>query len=114
MKKMMICLSVLLVLYCFGFSYAKESQLSQESLKNITNEIVRPYFVALKSGDIETLKRFMAKEMYDEQRVLLEQNKEYPNFLKRIYRDANFTIGSMEETGNGIVVNTVIKYLVYD
>ena len=110
MKKMVICLSVLMICFSFSFSFAKEPKLSQKSIEGIVNNIARPFFVALKNGDTKTLKELMAKDMYEEKKVLFEQNKEYPSFLRRLYRDSDFIIVSANEEGNNILVNTVIKY----
>lgn len=110
MKRMVICLSVLMICFYFSFSFAKEPKLSQKSIEEIVNKIARPFFVALKNGDIKTLKKLITKDMYEEKKVLFEQNKEYPNFLRSHYRDADFIIVSANETGNNILVNTVITY----
>ena len=107
---MIICFSVLMICFSFSFSFAKEPKLSQKSIEGIVNKIVRPYFIALKNGDTKTLKKLMAKDMYEEKKVLFEENKEYPNFLRRLYRDTDFIIVSANEKGNNILVNTVIKY----
>src|SRR5512147_1757621 len=43
-------------------------------------------FQALQSGDVQTLKSHMAGHMYEQYKVLLEQNSEYPAFLRNFYR----------------------------
>ena len=48
--------------------------------------------------------------MYEEKKVLFEQNKEYPSFLRKLHRDADFIIVSANEEGNDILVDAVIKY----
>lgn len=99
-----------MVCFSFSLSFAQAPALTQKSIAKIVNNIVRPYFAALKKGDIKTLKALMAKDMYEERKVLLEQNKEYPDFLRRIYQDANFTVLSAYEKGNYILVNAEITY----
>lgn len=110
MKKIVICFSVLLICLYFSPSFAQSPDLPQKSIEKIVDNIVRPYFVALKNGDIQTLKKLMTKNMYNQRKVLFEQNKDYPDFLRKIYRDANFIIKSASEDGNEILVNAVIKY----
>ena len=110
MKKTVIWLSLLAICFYFNLSFAKGPKLSQKSIEDSVNHIVRPYFVALKNGDIKTLKALMAKDMYEERKVLFEQNKEYPDFLRNLYHDATFIIVSANEEGNDILVNAVIKY----
>lgn len=99
-----------MVCLCFSPSFAQKSALQQKSVEEIVNNILRPYFVALKNGDISTLKKLMTTDMYNEKKVLFEQNKEYPNFLRKLYRDATFIIVSANDEGNDILVNAVIKY----
>lgn len=99
-----------MVCLCFSPSFAQKSALQQKSVEEIVNNILRPYFVALKNGDISTLKKLMTTDMYNEKKVLFEQNKEYPNFLRKLYRDATFIIVSANDDGNDILVNAVIKY----
>jgi predicted ABC-type exoprotein transport system permease subunit len=110
MKRLVICFSVLIFCFYFNLSLAQETELTPESIERIVNNTVRPYFVALKNGDIKILKEMMAKGMYEERKVLFEQNKEYPDFLRKLYRDADFIILSAGVRGNDILVNTVIKY----
>ena len=110
MKKIVICFSVLLICFYFSPSFAQKPDLSTKSIEEIVNNIVRPYFAALKNGDTKSLKELMAKDMYEERKVLFEQNKEYPDFLRKLYHDVNFIIVSANEEGNDILVNVVMKY----
>jgi hypothetical protein len=112
MKKILIWFSVLMVCFCFYFSlsFAQGPTLSQKSVDQIVDNIVRPYLAALKNGDVKTLKTLMAKDLYEERKALIEQNTEYPDFLRRIYQDADFTISSAYAEANDILVNVVIKH----
>ena len=83
MKKIVIGFSILIICFYCGLSFARGPERSQKSIEEIVNNVVRPFFVALKNGDIVTLKRLMTKDLYEDRKVLFEQNKEYPKFFKK-------------------------------
>lgn len=56
------------------------------------NDTVLRYLTALKNGDIQVIKDSITGEMYNNSKVLLEQNKYYSKFLKKTYREAEFQI----------------------
>jgi len=56
------------------------------------NDAVSRYLRALSQGDIGTIKDSITGEMYKNNKVLLEQNESYSEFLKKTYRDAEFQI----------------------
>jgi hypothetical protein len=101
-----------MVCFCFYFSlsFAQGPTLAQKSVDQIVDNIVRPYLAALKNGDVKTLKTLMAKDLYEERKALIEQNTEYPNFLRRIYQDADFSVSSANAEANDILVDVVIKH----
>jgi hypothetical protein len=59
------------------------------------NVTVLNYFQALKQGDIETIKKYIAGEFYKKKKILLEKNTEYPEFLRKHYNNVGVrTIGT--------------------
>jgi hypothetical protein len=110
MKKIVIGFSILIICFYCGLSFARGPERPQKSIEEIVNNVVRPFFVTLKNGDIVTLKRLMTKDLYEDRKVLFEQNKAYPSFLRKLYRDADFIIVSANKKGNDILVNAVTKY----
>jgi hypothetical protein len=63
----------------------------------IQDAVILPYFKALKNGHVKELKKYLSTEMYNEYETLLEQNKEYPEFLRNYYKDAEFGVVSVSE-----------------
>lgn len=72
------------------------------------NETVLSYFQALKNGDIETVKSLITGEMYNKRKVLLEQNENYSEFLKKVYQGAEFRINKTTEIDNDVLVNVEV------
>ena len=75
------------------------------------NETVLSYFQALKNGDIETVKGLITGEMYNKRKVLLEQNENYSEFLKKVYQEAEFRINETNEIDNDVLVNVEVNTL---
>ena len=75
------------------------------------NDTVLSYFQALKNGDIETIKDLITGEMYEKRKVLLEQNENYSEFLKKVYQEAEFRINETNETDNDVLVNVEVNTL---
>ena len=54
-------------------------------------ETVERYNQALQAGDVEALKTLLGGRLYKKRRVLLEENTEYSDWLKRYYAGASFS-----------------------
>lgn len=63
-------------------------------------EMVNIYFQAVKNGDIQTMKRYMGENFYKKRKVLIENNKNYPEFLKNYYERGEILVG---EAKDGVV-----------
>jgi len=74
------------------------------------NDTVSRYLHALKQGDIGTIKDSIAGELYKKRKVLLEQNKSYPKFLKKNYREAEFQIKETTVNNNDVLVEVEVKF----
>lgn len=53
-------------------------------------------FAAFQSGDVQTIKQYLSDAEYARNKVLLEQNKDYPAFLWNFYRGATVRIGEVQ------------------
>ena len=76
----------------------------------IIRETVVPFFDALKHGDVKSIKKLVAGDMYEDKRVLLEQNKDYPDFLRKYYQGVEFIVKNIASSGDHIVIDIGIKY----
>jgi hypothetical protein len=81
-----------------------------EFYDNLLSEIVLPFFSALKAGDVNSIKRYIAGDMYESKKVLLEQNKEYPEFLRNYYRGVEFYTENIAEDSGYIIVDISVEY----
>jgi hypothetical protein len=53
-------------------------------------------FDALREGDVKALRSHLPAEEYAQHRILLEKNKEYPDFLRNFYQGATLRVGRIE------------------
>jgi hypothetical protein len=84
---------------------AQEVALADPQLVTIRHQVLLPFLEALKNGDVSEIKRHMSLELYERNRVLLDENMEYPAFLRNYYKDISFRVVKAEKdlAGEGIV-----------
>lgn len=75
-----------------------------ENLQGQIRVALNPFFQALKAGNMEVIKQYVTGDLYYQKRVLLEENKEYGNFLKKIYRDARFDVLNINQDSSGDIL----------
>lgn len=110
MKKNSLFLKILLIsLYC-SILQAQEVPVINGPYKALMDEIVFPFFEALKNGDVSSIKRYVAGDMYERKKVLLEQNQEYPEFLRNYYQGVEFYVQKASESGRYLIVDIEIEY----
>ncbi len=100
---------MLLIVTLSSQLYAQENLMS-DTLNNVVNETVMPFCWALKAGDVTSIKQYLSGNMYEKNKVLLEQNKEYPEFLRNYYRGAGFRVVKAEKIDNKIIVDVDIEF----
>ena len=66
-----------MILTAITLSHAQEVPLNGTLMMEIKNTALLPYFNALKDGDVIAIKRYLGPDLYQKNRVLLEQNKEW-------------------------------------
>ena len=79
-------------LVLFSFSVADAAQEPQD--------VVAAYFHAMKNGDVVTMKSYMGGKLYEKRKILLEQNVNYPDFLRNHYEQGDIQVG---EAHDGVV-----------
>jgi hypothetical protein len=110
MKRKIIVISMLFIFSLCGHLNAQEIQMSDTLYNSIVNETVLPYCKALRDGDVSSIKQYLSEDMYEKNRVLLEQNTEYPEFLRKYYQGARFKVVKAEEVDDNIIVNVEFEY----
>ena len=110
MRKSHIFFSFLIITISCSLLHAGELPVSDDLYDDIMSEVVLPFLSALKDGDVDSIKRYIAGDMYESKKVLLEQNKEYPEFLRNYYRGVEFYVENTAENGDYIIVDITIEY----
>jgi hypothetical protein len=68
-------------------------------------------FQAMKDGNVAVIQQYFAGQMSAEYKVLLEQNQDYPAFLRNFYKGATFSISNVTPTSDGdMIVDVVIQF----
>ena len=93
-----------------NFLCAQEIAECEELYQKITIETLNPYFKALKNGDVSSIKLYISEEMYKRYKVLLENNKDYPGFLRNYYQGVDFRVKKLELVGNDIAVSAILTF----
>ena len=110
MKKRKLFFSILLCIIFHSFLYAQEVPVSGDIYGAVINETVFPFFEALKNGDVSLIKQYIAGDMYESKKVLLEQNTEYPQFLRNYYNGVEFYVDATHRSGDYVIVYISIEY----
>lgn len=63
---------------------------------------VETYFDYLKNGDTEGILNILTDPLLSERRTLLENNTDYPEFLRKTYEGANLEIRNVERVDKDI------------
>jgi hypothetical protein len=109
MKKIAILLTVQFVML-FSEINAETQQVSDLLQEKLANEVINPYFTALREGNVNEIKKYLSEEMYEKNKVLFEQNKEYPTFLQKYYLGTEFSVERAEMIDGVTIVNVLIEF----
>jgi hypothetical protein len=67
-------------------------------------------FQAMKDGNVAVIEQYFSGSMSAEYKKLLEQNQDYPVFLRSFYKGATFSVASVTPTSaGGMIVDVVIQ-----
>lgn len=102
--------TVLLLLTLNEPALSEEQHINPVLLDEIEKNTLRPFFNALKNGDVEQIKHFFSGEIYSEYRLLLEENKGYPDLLREYYKDAVFSIERGVTADNMVTIDFSIEF----
>lgn len=92
MKNIFLFISILVFFISCNILHGEEISENDLLYKNIRDNTCIPLFNALKDGDVETIKDCFSSNYCERYKDLLDENKEYSNFLKDFYRDADYRI----------------------
>lgn len=110
MRTAFIMVFVFFASVSFNILNAQEVLRNDAVYKNIKGKTIVPFFHALKKGDVGAIKGYLAGDMYEKNKVLLEQNEEYPNFLKNFYHGAVFQVKKVVKAKEIIFVDVMVTF----
>lgn len=110
MKKLALILSFLSLILLSAISNAEEMPLSDSLYEEIKKDVIHPFFKSLKDGDVNAIKSHLSSAIYNKYKRLLEENKDYPQFLRDYYQDAKFRTERAKEIDGDVVVDVVIEF----
>jgi hypothetical protein len=110
-------INLALLIGCFAWIFSMDDALAEETLPLddpvfmlIEENVLNPFFAALKAGDVTTLKAMIDGEMYNNNKILIEQNKQYPDFLRNHYGGAVFRVIKAAHINGNVMVEVKIEY----
>lgn len=108
-----VCARILLILL-FGAVgpsvYAQTPSPPSTSQMRELNASFHTLFEAMKNGDVAVIEQYFSGPMSQEYKKLLEQNQDYPAFLRNFYKGATFSIAKVTPTvDGGMIVDVVIQ-----
>jgi hypothetical protein len=110
MRKFLFLLPLLLFVSGHELLYAQEIYVGEVLYSDMKNGTFLPLFKALKDGNVQVIKHYISGNMYRQNRVLLEENKDYPRFLRKFYRGANFSVERIITADGDIIADVVIEF----
>jgi hypothetical protein len=110
MNRKIIFFSISLILMSCSLMYPQQIPASDALYTEIVNGTVLPYFSALKDGDVGAIKKYIAGNLYEKYKVLLEQNEEYPAYLRKYYQGVEFQTGEAVMIDNDVIVEIVSEF----
>jgi hypothetical protein len=110
MRKLLFLLLLFLFVNGNELLYAKELHMGEVLYEDMTSGTFSPLFAALKEGNVKVIKLYLSGDMYRQTRVLLEENKGYPRFLRNFYKGASFSVQRAVTAGDDIIADIVIEF----
>lgn len=87
-----------------------EPQPSPELLDEIESNTLRPFFNALKSGNVRQIERYISGIKLQEAQLPKNEDPEYQELLREHYRDAVFTVERAVSSDDQIVVDVRVEF----
>jgi hypothetical protein len=95
MKKLLLYFFTVASLLFHSSTLSAQVVVTNSVIEEITHTFTS-LFDALRAGDLKRIRFYLPAEEYAEQKVLFEQNKEYPAFLRKFYQGASLRIGRVD------------------
>jgi len=112
MKKLYVCLFVFVNLLLNPSFLSAQVVVTDSVIREISNTL-NSLFNVLKSGDVRSFQSYLLPEEYARYKVLFEQNKEYPGFLRNFYQGASLRVGHVDSvlsTENEVIADFIVDF----
>lgn len=110
MKIIMLLIYFIVVVFTATPLSAQSADVEPFSDIEIQDTVILPYLNALKNGEVNEIKKYISAAMYNEYKTLLEQNKEYPKFLRNYYKNAKFSVVRASEIDGEVEFDVLIEF----
>lgn len=90
--------------------FAEKPMVIDEANRKAAIGTVKAYFRALKTGDVDALKPYLPDEVYNKHKALLENNKEYPAFLRNYYKDIKYGVSDVQVIDGEVTVSFFMAF----
>jgi hypothetical protein len=110
MKKFIFLIYFIAVVLAAIPAHAQKAESLGSVHTEIQDDVIYPFFMALKNGDVDAFKNFFSTEMYNKNRILLEENTEYPEFLRSYYQGAEISVLKASEIAGDVEFDVLIEF----
>jgi hypothetical protein len=112
MKRLLLCVCAVMSLL-LSSTFVPAQVVVNNSVVNEITKTFNSLFDGLKRGDVGTIQFYLLPEEYARSKVLLEQNTDYPRFLKNFYHGATLRIGKVDSvlsTPNEVIAEFIVDF----
>lgn len=112
MKRVLLYILASLLLW-HNAAMGEKRELESMQLFEIDDKVFRPFLNALKSGNIEVIKRYLTEKKSEETGLLDlegEERREYSEMLKKYYKGVVFSIERGAASEGQIIVDVAIEF----
>jgi hypothetical protein len=110
MKKFILLIPFVVVALASMPSRGQDGVSVGSSHLEIQNAVILPFCMALKNGAVGEFRKYLSNNLYNEYKSLLEENTEYPEFLRSYYKGANIHVLKAFERDGEIEFNVLIEF----
>ncbi len=102
--------TMLLFMTLNASAVSEELDLAPGLLEEIETGALRPYFNALKSGNVEKIGRYITGKKREQAQLSKHEDKEFQDLLRRYYKGAIFTVERAINLEDQIIVDVLIEF----
>jgi hypothetical protein len=88
---------------------ANDSAMSQESIHS-ASALVLQFFDALKTGNVSVLDSLIGGDLSIQLKPLLQDNQDYPEYLRQHYAQTNFSLDHISEKMGVVVAHVTVDF----